>query len=103
LTRYRVVVGEQAEKQIDDIDRWWLAHRRDAPDLFLDELNTALTRVADLPQSGSRYPAARPANTWRVLLRRSRYHVYYTIHGAEAEVRVRAVWYAGRRRGPRLG
>lgn len=102
MSRYRVVIGKRAEAEIDKIDAWWVAHRRDAPDLFLDELNAALRQIAEIPGLGREYRVRRPKDVRRVLLKGSHHHVYYTVDEQLAQVRVRAVWHAARGTLPRL-
>lgn len=99
---YRVVVAKRADRQIQDIDAWWIINRRDAPDLFLEELNAALRRLGENPMTGILLSVARPRYVRRVLLPKSGYHVYFTVDKRRSEVRVRAVWFAARGGQPRL-
>ncbi|MBI2567921.1 MAG: type II toxin-antitoxin system RelE/ParE family toxin [Candidatus Schekmanbacteria bacterium] len=99
---YRIVVARRAEAQIEAIDRWWYRNRLDAADLFLDELESPLDRLAEYPGEGTLYPAAPPGNIQRILMRRTRYHVYYIVDETARHVCVLAVWHAARGRPPRL-
>jgi len=96
-----VVVALEAEQQAKAIDRWWRAHRDAAPDLFQSELVAALNLIGVVPLAGRRYSSAGPAGVRRVLLRSTRYHVYYVVR--ETDVLVVAVWSAVRGTGPNLG
>lgn len=84
------------------IETWWTANRRAAPDLSQRELETTIAAVASAPTLGAvsavdeEFPDVR-----RVLLRRTRYHVYYRVIGDVLEVL--AIWHTARGEGPTLG
>ena len=78
-----------AEAQIRRIAEWWRVNRPAAPGLFARELAHALEAVTAAPLH-------------RILLRRSRYHVYFSYDAAADIVAVRAVWHAVRGVGPPL-
>jgi plasmid stabilization system protein ParE len=94
----KVELSAEAEAQVDRIDAWWREHRQAAPDLFADELDEAVRALAATPGIGVRY-APKPG-VRRVLLTRTRYHLY--VIEEAARVYVVAVWSAYRGRGPRL-
>jgi plasmid stabilization system protein ParE len=97
----RVVVTDTAERHIETIEEWWATNRPDAPLLFVEEVEAAFARIASTPRSGAPYRRTTVgAEVRRVLLRRTRHHVYYTCEGGRAVIR--AVWHAARGRGPRL-
>ncbi len=96
----QVVFHPRAAEEADAIDLWWRVNRPAAPDLFNRELEDAVARVASAPTLGRPadpedpdFPAVR-----RVLMRRTRYHVYFVVDGDILEVV--AVWHAARERGP---
>jgi len=104
VTPFRVVVTDSAEWHLETIQAWWTVNRPDAPLLFVEEIEAAMERISQAPHSGALYPQATVrAEVRRVLLRRSRYHVYYTCDAERGRAIVRAVWHAARGRGPRLG
>ena len=76
------------------------ANRHAAPDLSRDEFAAALELIGLQPLAGRRYRRALPAEVRRVILRSTRYHVYYTVR--EADALVVAVWSAVRGTGPDL-
>lgn len=90
----------EADDQVRVIDSWWRTHRAAAPDLFLDELESAFTLLGQAPDIGHPYRKSPIGGTRRVLLSRTRYHVYYVPLGKE--VLVLAVWHARRGSGPPL-
>ena len=96
----RVVVTPEAYQQALTINTWWRAERTAAPQLFSQELADALDLIGSVPQAGRRYPHLTLPDVRRVLLRSSRYHVYYKTH--EDAVIILAVWSAIRGSGPEL-
>jgi plasmid stabilization system protein ParE len=90
----------QAESQIREIDDWWRRNRSAAPDLFLDELAAAFEILSHEPQIGRVYRLSPVPGVRRILLKETRYHLYYV--PGEDEVRVLAVWHAQRGVGPPL-
>lgn len=90
----------EADSQIRIIDAWWREHRSAAPDLFIDELSAAFDVIGHTSHVGRPYRRAPVAGTRRVLLSRTRYHVYYVPQ--KDEVWVLAVWHARRGSGPPL-
>ena len=95
-----VVLTPEARDDVDRIDRWWRSNRRAATGLFLDEIEETFALLAASPFLGRRYRSRTVQGTRRVLLRATRYHLYYvpTANG----VVVLAVWSAIRGRGPNL-
>ncbi len=79
---------------------WWLKNRPSAPDLFDDELSDTLERIVNTPTLGSEYPGRFDISVRRVLMPRTRNHVYFTVDGDE--VVILSVWGAQRRSGPQL-
>lgn len=89
-----------ADIQIREIDGWWRTYRPSSPDLFLDELTASFNIIGDAPYIGRLYRLSPVPGTRRVLLKGTRYHVYYVPR--PDEVRVLAVWHARRGAGPPL-
>jgi plasmid stabilization system protein ParE len=98
----RVELSPRARQQARRIDVWWRANRLAAPDLFAQELIRALEQLAEMPHLGMpyEYPGSFPVR--RVLLSRSRYHVYFSFEPEKGLLKVRAIWHAARGRGPLL-
>lgn len=102
MRRVQVTVAPRAVAQVEAIAAWWRANRPTSPDLFLDEFAAALTRLASAPFAGTAYrPGLRP-NLRRLLLPRTRYHVYYVMAEDAHRVSVLAVWHTARGGKPRL-
>jgi plasmid stabilization system protein ParE len=90
----------EADAQIDAIDDWWRRNRRAAPDLFLTELAASFEMIGHAPHVGRPYRQSPIVGTRRILLKGTRYHVYFV--GSAEDVRVLAVWHASRGIGPPL-
>ena len=90
----------EADVQILEIDRWWRRNRVASPNLFLYELTAAFEMIGDAPYIGRLYRQSPVPGTRRVVLKGTRYHVYY-VPSAD-EIRVLAVWHAARGVGPPL-
>jgi plasmid stabilization system protein ParE len=96
----RVVVLPDAVRQIEEADAWWRANRPAAPDLLGRELAGAFARLEQRPEIGRAFPRPGFPGLRVLLLRRTRYHVYYD--RVADEVVIRAFWSAVRRRRARL-
>jgi plasmid stabilization system protein ParE len=103
VTAFRILVTATAERHLETIQTWWVVNRPDVPFLFVDEVEAAFERISRAPSSGAVYPRTRLGTSLhRVLLRRTRYHVYYTCDPASRRATIRAIWYAARGRSPQL-
>ena len=90
-----------AAQQAEAIQAWWPEHRDAASGLFATELAAAIARLAETPELGAPYAAR--TGVRRLLLQRTRYHVYYRLDVAPERLVVLAIWRAMRGHGPRLG
>jgi len=97
----RVEIAPRAERQLDAIDRWWRENRTGAPGLLLEEFGAAVELIAAMPLAGRRYPRAPVPGVRRVLMRATRYHVYYIVK--ESSILIVALWSAVRGSGPHPG
>ncbi len=96
-----VLVAPEAEAQIEAIDEWWRENRPASPDLFAQELAAAIALIETWPMVGRARRHLGVPGLRRVVMRSTRYHVYYAPAG-EGRLFVLAVWSAVRRRGPNL-
>ncbi len=87
-----VVLVQEAEEQLKSIDRWWIENRRASPDLFLDELAQAIDLLSEFPDIGSPFKRTNRPGVRRLLLRRSKYWVYYFHERRRSIVFVLAIW-----------
>ncbi len=100
--RALVTTTERADKDILEATTWWRQNRPDAPYLFEDELAEAFEHLAHQPEIGKKAPRPRIPNLRRLILARTRRHIYYEYLRKSHEVRVRSVWGAVRGRGPMI-
>jgi plasmid stabilization system protein ParE len=89
----------EADEQADKSDRWWREHR-DVHDLFARELAATIALLVGNPTLGTIYTVLHGQPMRKVLMPKTRHHVYYTTEGDE--ILVHAVWGAPRGRGPKL-
>ena len=95
-----VVFQRRAIREAEAIDEWWRSNRPAAPDLFATELEAMLGAAALMPSLGAPARSERARGVRRLLLRATRYHVYYRVRDEMLEVL--AVWHATRGTGPGL-
>lgn len=96
-----VITTPEADAQIRAIDAWWRTNRPAAQDLFAEELANCLVLLEQAPAIGKpyrRHPSV--SGLRRVLLRATRYHLYY-VPRADMVV-VLAVWHSRRGEFPPL-
>ena len=79
---------------------WWVQNRPLAPDLFEQELAETLEQIRGTPTLGTEYSSKLDVPVRRVLMKRTKTHVFFAIQGDV--VFVLSVWGAQRRRGPKL-
>jgi plasmid stabilization system protein ParE len=97
----KVRLTPRAAAEAGRADSWWRTNRPAAPELFDRELDATLRSLAASSTLGSAYAGANlDVPVRRVLLPKTRNHLYYTVE-ADAVV-VLLVWGARRGRGPRL-
>jgi len=97
-----VTVVPDAEAQIRRIDEWWQENRTAAPELFVQELAAAIALIESAPRIGRRRRHPGVPGLRRVLLRATRYHLYYVADESGERLFVLALWSAVRGRPPRL-
>lgn len=98
----RVSIGDRAEAQARQIDRWWIANRPAARDLFHEEFLACVSLLRSSPDIGQPQRHRKLPGLRRVLLPSTRYHVYYVHNLEQEQVLILAVWSAIRRRKPPL-
>ncbi|MGH9318989.1 MAG: type II toxin-antitoxin system RelE/ParE family toxin [Vicinamibacteria bacterium] len=97
---FQVVTTPEADGQIRTIDSWWRENRKAAPNLFSEELAAGFELLEAVPNVGRSYKHPSVKSVRRILLRSTRYHVYYVVLGNA--VVVLSVWSAVRGSGPEL-
>jgi plasmid stabilization system protein ParE len=97
----KIVLLDEAQERFEAEDRWWREHR-DAKELFVTEFEEALRQIASTPGIGQRYRRSRGQLIQRVLMPKTRCHVYYFHDLNRDVVEIHSIWGARRRRGPSL-
>lgn len=96
-----VEFSDEARGHVRTIGIWWQTNRPASPELFRDELVAAVEQLKHHAAAGHVYGVSPEAGTRRILLPRTRYHVYYVVQ--DARVLIHAVWHANRGQGPGSG
>lgn len=103
MTEAKVKFASRAQAQANQIASWWHNNRTAAPALFDDELDDALKRLRLSPESGRLYTTTRRSRrVRRLLLLRTRYHLYYAVDDRLETITILAVWHALRGKAPTL-
>lgn len=97
----RLEVTKRAQREAKRLAGWWLEHRDKAPELFEEELLAAYGVILSEPALGHTYAVSRGRRIQRVLMPRTKNHVYYHQKSTDV-VQVIAIWGAIRGRGPKL-
>jgi plasmid stabilization system protein ParE len=90
----------RALSEAERMKTWWQKNRPTAPSLFDDEIAAALEQMRTLPTVGAIYPSSFGSTVRRLLMPKTKNHVYYAVR--ENEVVVLSVSGAPRERGPKL-
>ena len=90
-------LAEEAAAEVSAIVVWWHKNRPAVPSLFHDELKQALLNIAAHPGIGARAKMRADPDVRAVVLRKSRYVVFYDVDVGAAEINVVRVRH-GRRR-----
>ena len=97
----RLEVAKRAQLDAKRLARWWLENRDKAPELFEEELVAVYGIILSEPALGQTYTISRGRRIQRMLMPRTKNHVYYHQKSTDV-VRVVAIWGAVRGRGPKL-
>ncbi len=91
----RVCLTPDAKEAIRDKRAWWQAHRDKAPGLFLEELRTVLMKLrTGADDERQRYCVIRGHLVWRILMPKTKNHIYYRVDAAAQRTDVLYVWNA---------
>jgi plasmid stabilization system protein ParE len=95
---FEIELTADAKHQLEAMTDWLLEHGD--PERLETELARATRALAQAPWLGP--PVARRPDLRRLLLRRSRVHVYYSVDQTNQVVLVRAFWHTARGEAPPL-
>jgi plasmid stabilization system protein ParE len=100
VSAFAVRLAPVAQDHVRAVRAWWRANRPSAPDLFDEELASAIAAIGELPLAAAPHATISGETVRRVPLRRTRYAVYYYVRTDVVEIV--AVWHTSRGGGPRL-
>jgi hypothetical protein len=96
----KVELSDEAKLQAREENAWWRKNR-DSKRLFAEELRAARKALKDGPKHQIyAYIDGQPVR--RLLLEKTRCHVYYVVLEHEKRVHVVAIWGASQQRAPTL-
>jgi plasmid stabilization system protein ParE len=95
-------LARRAQIQVERMEAWWAAHRPAAPDLFAREFRDALQYILTTPGAGTPWPTPRRLDLKRVLMPRTKNHIYFRVEESGKVVHVLSVWGAPRGATPKL-
>lgn len=102
MPRYRIAMTPNARAELRRRVAWWREHRPENPDLLEQEMAEAGGLLAGSPNMGTEHVQAGVRGVRKVILPRNQNVVYYRVDESQRVVRIVAVWYAGRAKGPPL-
>ncbi len=82
----KVRFAPRALSEAERCGMWWQNNRPAAPDLFHNEVATAIEQTGADPALGALYPSAFGRTVRRVLIHRTHNHVYYVVRDDEVVV-----------------
>lgn len=94
-------LADPAKKTAREMNAWWKKHRQKAPRLFAEELRSIRQRIGDKPDLGQVYTIMRGGVVVRrVLMDKTRTHVFYEVMENERMIMIVALWGATKESGP---
>jgi plasmid stabilization system protein ParE len=87
-----VVIVDAAEEQLGEIVEWWKTQRENSPALVFDEFDRCVGLLESSPDAGTRFHRSRVPGVRRLLMRRTKHHVYSLHDEPNAVVYILAVW-----------
>jgi plasmid stabilization system protein ParE len=99
----KVVFTPEAEEQAERCDTWWRENRTSSRDLFARELAETKMLLLETPNVGTVHAVLDGVPVRRVLLRKTRTHVYYVADLEADAVIIHSVWGAPKQWAPRFG
>ena len=74
---------------------WWKANRDKAPKLFIEELRAATLKLRGrTDDTRKRYRISQGCVVWRLLMPKTKNHIYYVINEEAKQIEVLTVWNA---------
>lgn len=97
----RVRFSPEALQAVREKRAWWRAHRDKAPHLLTEELAAVIAKLrAGADKDRREYALKDGRIVWRVLMRKTKLHVYYRVDNTAGVTEIVAVWNAVGRAAP---
>lgn len=97
----KAYLSKRAARAAERIDARWREHADD-PGLFATEVLAAVERLESMPTPGSPFPTPKRPALRRLLMPKSRCHVYFEIDDAKQTIQILHIWDGRRERAPKL-
>jgi len=97
----KAYLSKRAARAAERIDARWREHGDD-PGLFAAEFLAAVERLESTPTPGSPFPTAKRPALRRLLMPKSRCHVYFEIDDLKQIIQILHIWDGRRERAPKL-
>lgn len=97
----KAFLSKRAARAAERIDARW-RERGDDPGIFAAEFLSAVERLESTPIPGSPFPTPKRPALKRLLLPKSRCHLYFEIDDVKQMIRILHIWDGRRERAPRL-
>jgi len=101
LSPVRVKLSKRAENEVRRIDTRWRASA-DHPDVFLVEVEGAVEFLETVSTPGTPCPTKKRPHLKRILLEKSKCHVYFVVDEKRELLTIVDVWNGQRGRPPKL-
>ncbi len=98
----KVCFSPRGKRRAGAVAAWWRENRPIAPDLFDDELAQATDLLEATPKIGVVFDTKGADVVYRLLLRRTEQHLYYSLDEQDGVIMLLTIWGARRGRGPKL-
>jgi hypothetical protein len=97
----KAFLSKRAARAADRIDERW-RERADDPGIFAREFLEAVERLETTQGVGQAFPTSRRPLLKRVLLPKSRCHIYFEIDETKQRIQILQVWDGRRERTPKM-
>ena len=99
----RVRFTPEARLAVREKRAWWEMHREKAPRLFIEELAAVVAKLrAGADKERHEYVARGGRIIWRIMMPKTRNHIYYRVDHSAGETEILLVWNAVGSAGPDL-
>lgn len=97
----KAFLSKRASRAADRIDERW-RQNADDPGVFAREFLEAIELLETSPGPGAPFPTAKHPSLKRLLLRKSRCHVYFEVDDATQTIQILHIWDGRRERAPKI-